>query len=727
MASPEYLSNSGFTRAIANTPDGDPRKRWFWEDAPDALATRTQTLHRSIATPRFVLVNKDYPGIRYLAMNGPEAEEAISKLIAASISNPSDVDLLKTPLQDGALVRAIIKRLYPRPGQRVMRGKAYQLSSPYVYEAVFAALEERKYELPEPYRFAFAYQFQRVLAHLELCLPDLDLVVPFSKTSMIATKDDIIQGMLATQARSLFSEKRYADFARSLDRETTPEVLGEELAAMMQRISIPFGNMRSIVTKVELALALVQMYCVTPDMLPDHIREMTALTDLANIANLVDESFTLAPFALPQSTFAMAEAVNAVQVMITQIADVDYVSREAYVKLYGVVPSEFKRRFKGAVIWRYVDTVPAFRMVERVADDSRIHLYPVSQSLDSSAVYESMFKKNVTSKEALRSLVSIVADEIATIPATDITTPVLRAIGVEEREMRILAYLLASSVYVGVSEDGSPRKPIFGVAVSERWLFSGKASTTDYEMFDNPVAAVLYSLGDRAASQEIIPSEGGFSKPAKPVGDKDFLVPSYVDLNLSDRPLGTFGITIETELRSNDSDEDLATLRISVPLLPNLLPPPDRTGRIDIKKSMHFRYLQDREMDNWIAAWMRVASHMAYAPHPTVRNSGQSWLLTSIGAACSESYVLQLANSVLRNALLDLGANALDYRARYRRLQVRVMLVIALGALAKYEKMSADDAAMALSAIPTSTLTTQAITKLSGLVTFVGGEEALRS
>lgn len=683
----------------------------------------------SYATPTDVLISRWYPGYRTVDLTGPAAEEAIAILLGDSISTLSELAAFQKKLGTPDIAMSAIAKLFARPFVP-LKSRETVVSEEAIAAAVAAVFVERGLPSAGGAVPAYTHAITRVLASKGLVLMGETKRLVKVASSFVITIPDLQRLILTESMRTLFSEQRINDACRTLDQNTTPQLMGEVIGNMFRHFSLSIPEIKLRLEQLDMVINLVKVYNLRRDELPTALEAHPSLRSLASLANFIAFSVEqpMDSVLMPTSSLQeLKDACNAIDLVVRSAPAIESISLSKFTEFFGEAPSssaEGTRR--GTVIYSArgqtskmdVANIAPQKVGARVALVDPAYVKPSSVS--------SVLNGSLLTTDAMTGLASLVADEmsngLARIESPLFSSPTLAAVQVTDLELTLLAMARAQSVAFVDDVDAqlpandvlSSRKVsiLYGVNVAEQWRSSVFAASPNMAFFTDPASVIVYTSKMLATSPKALPSRSqtiGLSM------SRDTLILSDIDSLVDRNVQEIFSLKIPVR----DPEGKTVVLNLDIPVLGALMTLP--AGSID-KGDNYVAAVREPGVDAELQLMMDIA--VAYAALPatdTIGDSARSWLVLRLAPLLTFPQIVQLGHAATNRAIVNAKFDGRRLGSQARELYVRALLGTALAVLNRFGKINNQTVVDLVRHVPVNTLSTAATTVLSQLPDLING------
>jgi len=680
----------------------------------------------SFHRPTDVLVSRWYPGYRVTDLSGADAEESLGFMLADDMTKVIDQTQaaeevanslygFQRLLGNPSIANAIILELLPRKGVPVRRDK-YLVTEEMVGDVTnnqLAAYGETRLSVVS----AISHVITRVFAHLELVLPSPEQKQVKIANSFAITPADLKKLIMVDSLRDLFSDARLGEIRRALDRDATPEIIAEVISKMLRTAASSIPEIVLKFQQIEIVQRLVHRFHVDPRSLSQVMQAYSGLQQLANFANFAvwAAKNPLSGF-IEQNNTDLKEACDNILSVINSAPSIEAMSLNKYMDHFGIVPASASGIYRGAVMYQTKSQSSQMDVVQGktqgagwLVNQQPAEYTPISRIADE-------LNRNILDPRSLGGLANLVADEISHQPFNLGDAPVLNTINVSDDDIQYVAMAIAETLSFvqvatsrkkGVGISGIP-DIVYGVNVSEQFLMNVGAANPGTAFFTDPVAVVLYGLGDEFLHtvKEPIPL---------PSRKQSFDLPIALDTHFNGNISNYISSKVETPFKVKlpisitQTDGKVGSIDMVISVLPILLPAPDANGNITIVDSkVHYYSVNEPGVDKDIKLMLAMASEYQQYGNRVLQDRAKSWIIETLGNAMQHPVIVSMATTAVNRSLVAQSFDGRRLKSQFFDLMIMAYFSSLLGTLTRFNKVQATVAEDLIKNVPVPGLSIKA-------------------
>lgn len=668
----------------------------------------------SFNRPTQVLVSRWYPGYRMTDLTGPDSPESLGFMLADEIKSESTLGDFQRLLGNPSISSSIITELLPRKGVPIKRDK-YLIAEDLIGEVTKEALE-RFGESRISVISSISYVITRVLSHLELVLPSPDRKVVKTANSFAITPNDLKRFIMVDALRDLFSDARLTEVKRALDREATPEIIGEVISRMLRTASNSIPEIMLKLEQIEVVQQLVHRYHVDPRALSQVMQAYSGLQQLADYSNFaVWAAKTPLSGFIDQNNSDLKEACDNILSVINSAPSIESMTLSKYYDHFGFVPANASGLYRGAVVYQAKSQVSKMDVLQTtmkgdgwLVNQQPMEYAPVSRIADD-------LNKHVLDTRSMGGLANLVADEMSARPFKLGDAPILNTISVSDEDIMYLAMSVAETLsFVQVS---TTRKKgvgtgaseiVFGVNVAEQFIMNVGAASPGTVFFSDPVAVILYGLGDEypnnAKDQVPLPSrKQSFDLPVA----ADVTFKGDIRAFISSKVESPFKVKLPIDIMQTDGK--LGSIDMLISPLYILLPAPDKNGNIQLVESgVKYASVNEPGVDNELKLMLAIANGYQQHGNRVLKDRARSWIVETLGAVMQHPVILSIATKAVNRSLIEQKFDGRRLKSQFGDVMIMAYFSTLLAILSRFNKVQPHVAEELIANIPVPGLSVKA-------------------
>jgi len=669
----------------------------------------------SFNRPTQVLVSRWYPGYRVTDLTGADAQESLGFLLADEIKSESTLGDFQRLLGNPSITNSIITELLPRKGVPVRRDQ-YLVTEDMIGEVTKTALqafgEERISVIS-----SIAYVVTRVLSHLELVLPSPDRKVVKVSSSFAVTPNDLRRFIMVDSLRDLFSDARLSDVKRALTKDSTPEIIGEVISRMLRTASNSIPEIILKLEQIETVQQLVHRYHVDPRALSQAMQAYSGLQQLADYANFaVWAAKTPLSGFIDQNNSDLKDACDNILSVINSAPSIEAMALNKYFDHFGFIPANASGIYRGAVVYQTKSQTSKMDVLQTtqkgdswLVNQQPIEYIPVSRIADE-------LNRSFLDPRSLGGLANLVADEMALQPFQLGEAPILNTIGVNDEDIMYLAMSVAETLSFvqvstsrkkGVAASGSA-DIVFGVNVAEQFIMNVGAASPGTAFFSDPVAVLLYGLGDEYpnSTKDPVPL---------PARKQSFDLPVAADVTFKGDLRGYISNKIETPFKIKLPMEVMQTngksssIDMVISVLSVLLPPPDKDGNVNIVESgVHYSSINEPGVDGEAKLMLALVNEYQQFGNRVLADRARSWIVETLGNAMQHPTIVSMATKAVNRSLIAQKFDGRRLKSQFGDLMIMAYFSTLMAVLSRFNKVQPQVAEDLIMNIPVPSLSVKA-------------------
>lgn len=680
----------------------------------------------SFAKPSDILISRWYPGYRVTDLTGPEAEEAIALLLGAEMATLDDLEEFRRLLASPGRAAAVIARLFPRAGIP-LKDRKYIVSEEMIATAVRDELvgAAGTGDLGLAAQTAFTYAITRVLSAKGYVAPGDQKRIVRTAESLAVSAGDLRRIIVVEAMRGIFSESRIQAAVKDIDAELTPQILGERVGEMFRHFAFSIPEIKLRLEQFDMAVSLIRVYCVKPEMIPNTLLPHPSLGALASLANFVlySSDMGLASLVMPAfSTEEMKAACNEVLSIIQTAPSIELLSMTRYAEFFGEVPASSPDGFRrGTVLYTSYGQTSKMEVVDVYPQVNGSKIALVDAAYVRASGLAGPLTGSLLSVNSLSSLANIVADELAMSPLVfneeGRLDPTLLTIQVTPADLVFLAMARAKEVAFTIQEGSTPGslatpQLMYGCTVAEQWRIAVTAATPSMAFFFGPADVIVYTSKMVAFEPKPMPNRSQsigaqLSRDMTYVGELNCLFKDVA------KPF-TVSVSVNTGMATPPH-----VLKLKIGVL-GILSAPDGSP-ID-RGDAYYAAVAEPGVDVEISTILRLVLEYAKLGMSDIQgDKARSWLVVNLAPLMLHPAVRTLTERAINTAVIETKIDARRLAPQMREVYTRAMFGTALAVLNRFGKLDAATAASLVSVVPTSTLSLQAGLTLAQIPAAISG------
>lgn len=683
----------------------------------------------SFANPTEMIVSRWWPGYRVTDLLGSSADEAIAILLGDSMKTQSDLEEFRRLMATPGIAADIVTTLFPRAAV-ILKSRNYMISEDKIAEVVKDALSARGVGAGFAARASYTHAITRVLASKGLVAPGAERRLVKVADSFAVSASDLKRVMMIEAMRGVFSESRISEVVRFLEADATPQVIGDKVGEMFRHFSMSIPEIALQLEQFDMAIAMIKMFNLDPQSVPNTLKAHPALISLASIANFMiystEEATTT--FTLPAvASQDIKEACNAVLTVIKSAPSIESMPVGKFADYFGEVPASSPDGIRrGLVMYSVRGQTSRMDVADVVEKAEGYNMALVDPTYIKAAGIAAPLNGTLVTPAAMSGLANIVADEMALQPIEldddRMFDPQLLTIQVSNSDLQYLALARARSVaYIRSTESADASNNVrllYSCNVEEQWRMSVLAATSSLSYFLDPVSVLLYT------SKMVSKEPAAFPSRVQSIGVEMMKDIHYVGADVEK----ALNRDVEKPFKLNVPITPYGAEAINLALEINVLGSLVGYDGVAIDRGTAFyAAIKEPGVDEEVNLMLSIAAAYASLQASDIQgDKAKSWLVVHLAPLMLHPAVRIIAERAVTRAIIASKLDGRRLAPQMREVYNRAFFGAVLVILNRFGKVEGDVVTTLTSAIPTSTLSLQAALTLAQIPAAINGTASVR-